>query len=53
MGEEMHIRWKQRFFNYKKATGQLSEAIQNNRIDPPAIIKEGIIQKFEFTHELA
>lgn len=39
--------------NYKKAFAQLSEAIQHNGINPPDIIKEGIIQRFEFTHELA
>lgn len=49
----MDIRWRQRFSNYKKALAQLSEAIQHNSIKPPDIIKKGIIQRFEFTHELA
>lgn len=47
------IRWKQRFSNYEKALSQLQEGIENNGADPINIIKEGIIQRFEFTHELA
>ncbi|MDI1234592.1 MAG: nucleotidyltransferase substrate binding protein [bacterium] len=50
---EQDIRWKQRFANYKKALAQLAEGVENNRINPPSLIKEGIIQRFEFTHELA
>lgn len=47
------IRWKQRFSNYEKALSQLQEGIENNGADPINIIKEGIVQRFEFTHELA
>ncbi len=50
---EQDIRWKQRFSNYEKALHQLTGAIENNDADPIDIIKEGIIQRFEFTHELA
>lgn len=50
---EQDIRWKQRFANYKKALAQLQEAIKNYGSNPIDIIKEGIIQRFEFTHELA
>ena len=50
---EQDIRWKQRFANYEKALRQLTHAIENNDINPIDIIKEGIIQRFEFTHELA
>ena len=50
---EEAIRWKQRFANYEKALKQLSEAIEQFGEDPIAIIKEGIVQRFEFTHELA
>jgi nucleotidyltransferase substrate binding protein (TIGR01987 family) len=50
---EQDIRWKQRFSNYEKALAQLAEAIENNGENPIDIIKEGIIQRFEFTHELA
>lgn len=47
------IRWKQRFSNFEKALSQLQEGIENNGADPISIIKEGIVQRFEFTHELA
>lgn len=57
------IRWEQRFSNYLKALERLSEAINyinHNYIDDPEntdvlnnIIKEGLIQRFEYTHELA
>lgn len=49
----MDIRWTQRFENYKKAFSQLKSAIDKNGLHPIDIIKEGIIQRFEFTHELA
>lgn len=47
------IRWKQRFDNYQKAVGYLkseSEEYADTDID---VIKKGIIQSFEITHELA
>lgn len=47
------IRWKQRFSNYEKALFQLSEGIKANEEVTLSLIKEGIIQRFEFTHELA
>lgn len=61
------IRWKQRFANFNKAFGKLEEAIKHvendyqrdslNRVNDDAflddIIKEGLIQRFEYTHELA
>jgi nucleotidyltransferase substrate binding protein (TIGR01987 family) len=60
---EQDIRWEQRFTNYKKALGKLTEAvnyIKNKEIDKivtshalDEIIKEGLIQRFEYTHELA
>lgn len=53
MEENKDIRWKQRFENYQKAFRQLKSAIDENGVDPVDIIKEGIIQRFEFTHELA
>ena len=49
---EEDIRWKQRFMNYEKALHQLIDAIKTNGENPVDIIKEGIIQRFEFTHEL-
>ena len=51
--EDEDVRWKQRFANFEKAFFQLSDGIKDNSINPPDIIKEGIIQRFEFTHELA
>lgn len=53
MEENRDIRWKQRFQNYEKALIQLRSAISENGANPIDIIKEGIIQRFEFTHELA
>lgn len=57
------IRWEQRLSSYKKAVKKLDEAVSrvksdfideansDNFIDE--IIKEGVIQRFEYTHELA
>jgi nucleotidyltransferase substrate binding protein (TIGR01987 family) len=61
------IRWQQRFCNYVKAFLKLEEAVlkikeeynidengtiaEDNFLDN--IIKEGLIQRFEYTHELA
>lgn len=52
--DEEDIRWQQRFSNYKKALGQLIKAveIQNTRALSD-LEKQGLIQAFEFTHELA
>ncbi len=47
------IRWKQRFANYEKALNLLKEAVETYNADSLEIIKEGTIQRFEFTHELA
>jgi nucleotidyltransferase substrate binding protein (TIGR01987 family) len=47
------IRWKQRFQNYGKALMLLEEAVEANRAADRELIKAGIIQYFEFTHELA
>lgn len=62
-----HIRWKQRFSNYTKAFYKLDEAVarikkdytikDDGTIDDDKflddIIKECLIQRFEYTHELA
>ncbi|MEX2568964.1 MAG: nucleotidyltransferase substrate binding protein [Cyclobacteriaceae bacterium] len=53
MKEKADIRWKQRFGNYQKAFHQLKSAIGEHGVNPIDIIKEGVIQRFEFTHELA
>ncbi|MBN2647670.1 MAG: nucleotidyltransferase substrate binding protein [Thiotrichales bacterium] len=50
---ERDIRWQQRYQNYLKALGQLSGALSKYDETAEALIKEGILQRFEFTHELA
>lgn len=61
------VRWKKRFHNYIKAFEKLAEAVQKIKQEYPIqpnghiikddfldnIIKEGLIQRFEYTHELA
>lgn len=52
--EEQDIRWEQRFSNYKKALAKLGEAVQLDAERPLSELeRQGIIQAFEFTHELA
>lgn len=48
-----NIRWQQRFEKYKQALHQLESAVLEYADTEIDIIKEGIIQRFEFTHELA
>jgi len=66
---EQEIRWEQRFSNFVKALRKLSQAVEyikHNFIDEEEpiddsdlgyvldeMIKEGLIQRFEYTHELA
>ena len=62
---EQDIRWKQRFYNYVKALNKLSEAVNYIYSIPDnedrkqkdtildEIVKEGLIKRFEYTHELA
>lgn len=46
------IRWKQRFQNFEKAFQQFDEAVST--IDKLSVLeKEGLIQRFEYTFELA
>ena len=48
------IRWKQRFDNYKRALYQLTLAVQLMQQRPLSNLElQGLIQGFEFTHELA
>ena len=48
------IRWMQRFNNYKKALKQLQDAVELMGERELSILeKQGFIQAFEFTHELA
>ena len=50
---EQDSRWKQRFMNFENALKQLVEGVEKYGKTDENIIKEGIIQRFEFTHELA
>lgn len=48
------IRWHQRFDNFLKALRQLNRAVELSRQRPLSELeKQGMIQAFEFTHELA
>jgi nucleotidyltransferase substrate binding protein (TIGR01987 family) len=56
MGEESpDIRWKQRFHNFSRAFNLLREIVEahDDLTTLEAIVKEGIIQRFEYTFELA
>lgn len=51
---DQDIRWKQRFSNYQKAYAKLSEVVENNSLDKLTDLEmEGLIQRFEYTYELA
>ncbi len=45
------IRWIQRYKNYSKALGQLSKFIEKKELNE--LEKQGLIQAFEYTYELA
>ena len=47
------IRWHQRFSNYRKALSKLAEAGGMEVEKMSGLEKEGVIQRFEYTHELA
>jgi nucleotidyltransferase substrate binding protein (TIGR01987 family) len=48
------IRWQQRLNNYEKALSQLTDAVELSRQrELSDLEKQGLIQAFEFTHELA
>ena len=51
--EKKDIRREQRFSNYNKALIKLNEGVKINRENISELEKEGVIQRFEFTHELA
>ncbi|SHN22196.1 nucleotidyltransferase substrate binding protein, HI0074 family [Cyclobacterium lianum] len=51
---ENDVRWKQRFSNYRKALKQLEAAVRlANTRELSQLEKQGLIQSFEYTHELA
>jgi nucleotidyltransferase substrate binding protein (TIGR01987 family) len=48
------VRWKQRFSNFKKALGRLSDAVAlSKERDLSELEEQGLVQSFEYTHELA
>jgi nucleotidyltransferase substrate binding protein (TIGR01987 family) len=48
------IRWQQRFANFRKALARLAEAIAlRQQRGLTELERQGLIQAFEFTHELA
>ncbi|QFY42014.1 nucleotidyltransferase [Candidatus Methylospira mobilis] len=51
---EPDIRWRQRFANYKKALRQLQNGVElSEQRELSSLEKQGVIQAFEFIHELA
>jgi nucleotidyltransferase substrate binding protein (TIGR01987 family) len=54
MVKNQDIRWKQRFSNFQKAFRQFEKAIHlYNERDLSNLEKQGLVQAFEYTHELA
>ena len=49
--DQTDIRWKQRFGNYSKAVNQLTRFIEKGDLND--LEKQGLIQSFEYTYELA
>lgn len=49
--ENQDIRWKQRFQNFEKALFQLTKFIEKGELNE--LEEQGLIQSFEYTHELA
>ena len=48
------VRWVQRFQNYQKALSQLTQAVElSHQRALSKLEQQGLIQAFEFTHELA
>jgi len=48
------IRWIQRYSNFKKACSNLNEAVElSNERELTKLEKQGLIQSFEYTYELA
>lgn len=51
---QQDIRWRQRYENYRKALTTVTEATELARTRPlTQLERQGVIQGFEFTHELA
>lgn len=50
---EQDIRWIQRFNNYQKALKRLTAAVEIGIYNMSDLEKEGVIQRFEYTYEMA
>lgn len=50
---DQDIRWQQRFINFQRAFLLLREAMERDPAQLSQLEKEGIIQRFEYTFELA
>ncbi len=51
---DIDIRWKQRFANFQHALQTITDAVELAMSRPLSKLeKQGLIQSFEFTHELA
>jgi len=53
MLEHPDVRWKRRFQNYSRACGLLSEALDRGAGALSPLEREGVVQRFEYTLELA
>jgi nucleotidyltransferase substrate binding protein (TIGR01987 family) len=51
--QNQDIRWQQRFTNFKKAFVKLTEVVADKHEELSELEKEGLIQRFEYTYELA
>ncbi len=57
--EKQDVRWLQRFSNYRNALAKLSKAVDivssqmGEDEDIDELLEEGLIQRYEYTHELA
>lgn len=57
--EQNDIRWIQRFDNFSRAMAKLRQAVEivSNKLgvdeEVDELLQEGLIQRFEYTHELA
>ncbi|WP_025916043.1 nucleotidyltransferase substrate binding protein [Herminiimonas sp. CN] len=51
MTDQADVRWMQRFANYRRALSQLQKFIKQGQLNE--LEQQGLIQAFEYTHELA
>lgn len=51
MTDQADVRWMQRFANYRRALSQLQKFIAQGQLNE--LEQQGLIQAFEYTHELA